>query len=137
MKSETPDSIPDAQERRRWAETRAAVTVPKAPKKPASAQPEPAAGIVERGPTEKNAAGSEFGGVLLAWGTPGYNPHLLSAYVPGQDPNDPMNLVKVTVRNNRNFLRGMTLPGPGRKLVQTGDRAFDLVGACPRWRGKW
>ena len=86
---------------------------------------------------EKNAPRVPFLGELTVWDTPGFNPRIVTAYIPGTDPANPLNLVKVMVRDNGKFLRGMTLPGPAGKLLQLTDATYDLQGQCPRWRGKW
>jgi len=86
---------------------------------------------------EKNPPPVEFTGELVAWAAPTRNERLLVAYLPGTDPNNPLNLVSVFVRSNRNFLRGMKVPGPGRSLNRTGETTYELVGECPRWRGRW
>jgi hypothetical protein len=86
---------------------------------------------------DKNPPPVRFTGSLIAWAAPAHNPHLLIAYLPGTDPTNPLNLVTVLVRSNGNFLRGMELPGPGRIINQLRDDAFELQGACPRWRGRW
>lgn len=70
--------------------------------------------------------------VLLAWATPGMNPHLLVAYKPGTDPSNPNNLVTVNVRSNRHFLRHMKLPAQ-----HVEGTIYNLVGPLPRWRGRW
>lgn len=80
---------------------------------------------------EKNPPPAEFHGELVAWHCPKRNPKLLIAYVPGSDPENPLNLVSVHVRENTNFLKGMKL-----KAAVSGN-AYDLVGPCPRWRGRW
>lgn len=88
---------------------------------------------------EKSAPRLVFEGKLLVWGMPGYNRRLLTAYLPGADPSNPMQLVTCLVQDNRNFLRGMALPGPGRevKAIPGREGQFELLGACPRWRGRW
>lgn len=70
--------------------------------------------------------------VLLAWATPGFNPHLLTAYKPGTDPSNPNNLVSVNVRSNANFLRHMKL-----NAMHVEGTTYDLVGPLPRWKGRW
>ena len=94
-------------------------------------------GLPEAVVPEKTAPRIEFKGKLLVWGVPGLNQRLIVAYVPGSEPENPLTLVSVFVRDNRNFLRGMELPGPGRGLHRTAEMTFNLVGPCPRWRGRW
>lgn len=81
---------------------------------------------------EKNPPPVEFAGELVVWGVPTRNARLVTAYIPGNDPNNPLHLVTVAVKENVNFLRGMRLPA-----ARVNDSHFDLVGPCPRWRGKW
>lgn len=81
---------------------------------------------------EKNPPPVVFKGELVVWGVPARNPKLIVAYIPGSDPENPLNLVTVHVRENTHFLRGMKL-----KAAQVGETHFDLVGPCPRWRGRW
>lgn len=116
--------------------TREAVLPPPDAKNGAQGDSEPPRRVLALLP-EKTAPRIEFTGELIVWSTPARNFRLVVAYVPGQDPLNPMNLVSVTVRDNRNFLKGMKIPGPGRRLHQTGETSFDLQGACPRWRGRW
>jgi hypothetical protein len=86
---------------------------------------------------EKNPPPAVFTGKLVAWATPKRNERLLIAYLPGTDPENPLNLVTCLVRSNLNFLRGMELPGPGREVRQLRQDAYELLGACPRYRGRW
>ena len=74
---------------------------------------------------------------LVVWSIAPRNRRLVIAHRVGDDPTDPTKLLTVIVRDNVRFLRGMEVPGPGRALVATGDRAFALQGALPRWRGRW
>lgn len=69
---------------------------------------------------------------LVAWAMPVTNTRLLVAYKPGADPTDPTKLVSVMVRSNVNFMKGMELTAtPVRAGV------YDLVGTCPRMKGRW
>jgi hypothetical protein len=86
---------------------------------------------------EKNPPPVAFTGQLVAWAMPSHNQHLLIAYLPDADPLNPMNLVTCTVRSNLHFVRGMKLPGPGRQIRQIDQQRYELLGDCPRWRGKW
>lgn len=69
---------------------------------------------------------------LLVWAAPTMNERLVVAYKPTDDPTNPNNLVSVSVRSNRHFLRYMKLQA---NFVE-GTR-YDLVGPLPRWRGRW
>jgi hypothetical protein len=94
---------------------------------------------------QKDAAGTDSEPKkLIAWGAPGHNPHVLVCYVPGTDPHNPLNLVTLRVRDNRNFMRGMKIPGdgpPGNRVkvtpVRDRENVFDLQGPLPRWKGRW
>lgn len=61
-----------------------------------------------------------------------HNPYILIAYKPDTDPNDPKNRVRVRVRSNVNFTRGMDLPAWHEK-----DDLYALARPCPRSRGRW
>ena len=69
---------------------------------------------------------------LVSWRSPLKNTRLLIAYPPGADPHDPLALVNVLVRDNRNFLPGMELQA--RKVDE---RTYELEGPCPPRRGRW
>ncbi len=69
---------------------------------------------------------------LRVWRCPIKNPTLVVAYPPDTDPENPLNLVNVRVRSNLNFLPGMMV-----KAAFVDRNTYDLVGACPRWRGRW
>jgi hypothetical protein len=79
----------------------------------------------------------KFEGRLVAWAMPSRNTRIVVGHVPGADPGNPLNLVTILVRDNKNFLRGMEIPGPGREVRQTGEFSFELLGAPPRYRGRW
>jgi hypothetical protein len=90
-------------------------------------------------PHEKNGgappqAHAAAGGLteLQVWNAPPINRHLLICHAPGEDGSNPMNLVSVAVRDNRNFLKKMAV-----RARRVSDRRFALEGPCPRWRGKW
>jgi hypothetical protein len=72
-----------------------------------------------------------FKGTLVAWSSP-KNTRILLAYFPGTDPNNRLNLVRVRVRDNQNFVRGMEF-----KARHINEDLYDLEGSCPRWRGKF
>lgn len=86
---------------------------------------------------EKNPPPVEFTGTLLAWQSPNHNHRILIAYLPDTDPTNPMNLVTCFVRSNLHFIRGMQLPGPGRQVKQLDQVRYELLGECPRARGRW
>lgn len=73
-----------------------------------------------------------FDGKLIAWHSPKLNTTLLIAYKPGMDPQNPLNLVNVRVRDNRNFMRGDEITA-----AHVGGNSYDLVGPCPRYRGEY
>ena len=72
-----------------------------------------------------------FKGTLVAWSSP-KNSRILLAYPPGTDPQNRLNLVRVRVRSNENFVRGMEF-----QAQHVNEDLYDLVGSCPRWRGKF
>ena len=84
-------------------------------------------------PSQKKSPGPDpkAATVILAWRSPQKNTRLLTAYLPGTDPNNPNNLVSVNVRANHNFLPGMKLTA-----MQVSATVYDLVGPLPRWRGR-
>lgn len=91
-----------------------------------------AAGNAERPTLLLTNGEGKFEGRLIAWAMPLRNVKLLVCYVPGTDPNNPLNLVSCFVRSNENFLRGMNLTARQRD-----ERMFELVGQCPRKKGRW
>lgn len=97
---------------------------------------------------EKNPPPVAFEGKLLTWAMPNHNKKVVVCYLPGTDPQNPMNLVTLRVRDNGNFMRGMEIPpAPKGKVsvvprvtitpVKERNDVYDLQGALPRWRGKW
>jgi hypothetical protein len=98
-----------------------------------SETPRPLKGLL----LEKNAPPVTFDGKLVAWAMPAHNKKLLVAYLPGTDPQNPLNLVSLFVRSNLHFLRGMAVPGPGRSVRQVSQSTFELLGEPPRYRGRW
>jgi hypothetical protein len=96
---------------------------------------------------ERNPRPVEFAGRLIVWGMPGHNRRVVVCYVPGTDPTNPMNLVTLSVRDNGNFMKGMEVPpvvkpgqaGSGVTVVKVKEREdrFELLGQCPRWKGRW
>ena len=72
-----------------------------------------------------------FRGELIAWNSP-VNERILQAYLPGTDPKNARALVRVQVKSNKNFTRGMRF-----KAVNVQGDLFRLEGNCPRWRGKF
>jgi|GEM_PF-1302735 len=69
--------------------------------------------------------------VLCAWMSP-TNTRILEAYVKGTDPKKRENIVRVRVKSNINFTRGLEFKA---KHVQAD--LYDLIGACPRSRGRF
>lgn len=62
------------------------------------------------------------------------NPHLLLACPTREDPDHPRTLLRVRVRDTKNFVRRMELPA----LRVDGYRdLYDLARALPRQKGKW
>lgn len=73
-----------------------------------------------------------FKGKVIVWAVPKRNPRLVSAYLPGTDPTNPLNVVSVLVKENFNFLPGMEIP-----VHHIEHNSYELVGQCPRWRGRF
>jgi len=69
---------------------------------------------------------------LLVWAVPKKNTRIVVAYLPGEDPRNPNNLVTVNVEVNQNFQPNMVL-----HANMVNERVYDLVGEVPRWRGIW
>lgn len=61
------------------------------------------------------------------------NERLLEAYLPGTDPKNRANLLRVQVASNRNFIAGMEIPA---RLVKAPD-FYALARRVPRSRGRW
>ncbi|MEO0797362.1 MAG: hypothetical protein AAFX93_19595 [Verrucomicrobiota bacterium] len=57
------------------------------------------------------------------------NPKWLTAEIVDQPEHDP---VRVRVRSNENFVRGMTF-----KAQLQNNGTWSMLGRCPRYRGKW
>jgi hypothetical protein len=49
----------------------------------------------------------------------------------GED-GEPVELLRIQVRENRNFLKGMRVPA-----VHESEDVYVLQHACPRWKGRW
>jgi hypothetical protein len=69
---------------------------------------------------------------LQVWSIPTLNRNLLICHAPETDGSQPMELVNVTVRDNRLFLKKMRL-----RARRIADKRFVLEGPSPRWRGRW
>jgi hypothetical protein len=79
-----------------------------------------------------NPGGSSAEVTLKAWHSP-KNECILEAYLPGTDPRDRRNIVRVRVKTNVNFVRHMELPA---RLINPPD-LYELARPCPRDRGSW
>lgn len=60
------------------------------------------------------------------------NAHIVEAYVPGTDPKDRKNIVRVKVKSNLNFVPGMEMPV---KLIEAD--YYEFTGTLPRSKGKY
>lgn len=60
------------------------------------------------------------------------NPRIIEAHFADKNPADRANILRIRVRDNSNFTRGMEVPV---RLI-TGD-LYELTGRLPRWRGKF
>lgn len=121
--------------------TPAAAAVSESPKNPAAAALAPH--VIDR---DQQSASRKikgllgpvvFDGTLIVWSIAPRNPKLIIGYKKGTDPQNPLNLYNVLVRENFNFLQGMSVPGPHGKLNVVNQNTYELQGACPRWRGRW
>jgi len=75
---------------------------------------------------------------LLVWRANFPSTRIITAHKPGEDPENPANIVRVCVRDNRNFRRigqdGKQMEIQARHL---GGDLYELVGRAPRYPGKW
>lgn len=69
---------------------------------------------------------------LKAWESP-VNRAILLAYLPGTDPRNRQNHVRVRVQSNANFVKHMEFKA---RLLSPPD-FYELIGPCPRDRGRW
>ncbi|HEY0548165.1 MAG TPA: hypothetical protein VGF13_01110 [Verrucomicrobiae bacterium] len=110
---------------------------------PGSAEPEPG---VPRAVTEgpglnkrtligwPDAAGEQGKEVKLkAWNSPEGNQQILIAYLPGTDPRNRFNQVRVRVTSNRHFVKHMEVPA---RLISLPD-LYECTRPAPRERGRW
>jgi hypothetical protein len=95
---------------------------------PTAAPPRPIKGLL--GPVV-------WDGTLIVWSIAPVNPKLVIAYKKGTDPTNPLNLFNVLVKENYNFIRDMSIPGPHGKLNEVNPNTFELQGLCPRRKGRW
>lgn len=71
---------------------------------------------------------------LVVWRTGLRNARILLAHRPGADPEDPAARLRVRVKKDRNFVRGMVIPC---RLLPGYTDLFELAHALPRRRGVW
>lgn len=79
---------------------------------------------------------------LFAWRTAEHgirNDRILEAYLPGSDPSDRANIVRVRVSSNRNFVRDMELWGrlEHDDLYELWNPERNQPERAPRARGRW
>lgn len=68
------------------------------------------------------------------------NKRLILAYRPGTDPSLLTNQIRVRVKDSKNFIRfvdGKPMELRARRIVGGAEDHFELVGACPRRRGRY
>jgi hypothetical protein len=90
--------------------------------------------------TEKSAPSEATGTAtrLLVWNAKMKNRRILEAYAAGTNPALRQNILRVRVKNADNFLRvgydgkPMELP-----VVHVQADLYELVGPCPRKKGRW
>jgi len=57
---------------------------------------------------------------------------IIEAHFPDKDPADVRNRVRVRVRSDKNFIKGMEIP-----VWELQPGLYELARACPRARGRW
>lgn len=57
---------------------------------------------------------------------------ILEGYFPDTDPNDIAKRIRIRVRDGRNFTKGMAV-----RVEHLGADLYQLVGRCPRSKGRW
>lgn len=66
------------------------------------------------------------------------NPHIIEAFAPGTDPMHRQNILRVRVKNAANFCR---VGGDGKPMMLPARHVqvdlYELVGPCPRRKGRW
>ena len=95
--------------------------------------------VSEKTPPASNAAqpdASAAAVTLLVWQTV-TNSRILEAYLPGTDPQQRKNIVRVRVRDNKNFLRFVHEKPMELKARHLNADLYELATACPRWIGRW
>lgn len=76
---------------------------------------------------------------LLVWNCRLPHKRIILAYKPGTDPHDVKNLLRVRVRSSENFLRfinGKPMELKAR-LIEGHTNYYELVGRCPKAKGRW
>lgn len=102
--------------------------------------PVDAAPPISNAETEKSAPSEATGTTtrLLVWNAKMKNRRIIEAYAVGTNPSLRQNILRVRVKNADNFLRvgydgkPMELP-----VVHVQADLYELVGPCPRKKGRW
>jgi hypothetical protein len=98
------------------------------------------AATISTAETEKSAPGEATGTTarLLVWNSKMKNRRIIEAYAVGTNPSLRQNILRVRVKNADNFMRvgydgkPMELP-----VVHVQADLYELVGPCPRKKGRW
>lgn len=72
-----------------------------------------------------------FEGELVVWNVC-HNTRILLAIFPQDHADNPQTIVRIMVKSNKNFVAKMKVRA--RHIEKD---LYELVGACPRWRGKY
>ena len=65
------------------------------------------------------------------------NARILEAFLPGTDPQHRKNIVRVRVRDSKNFVRAVNEKPMELKARHLGADLYELATACPRFKGRW
>jgi hypothetical protein len=65
------------------------------------------------------------------------NPRILEAYLPGTDPKFRKNIVRVKVRDSKNFMRFVHEKPMELKARHLNADLYELATPCPRYRGRF
>lgn len=72
---------------------------------------------------------------LAVWRTfPQGNTRIIEAYVPGTNPEERSNIVRVRVRSSEHYVPGMNIPAVPS---EEGEGLFTCARPDPRWKGTW
>lgn len=99
---------------------------------------EPVASIAEEPGLDdsKKTAPAEELVTLLVWQRV-RNSRILEAYLPGSDPAHRHNILRVRVRDSKNFVRMVNGKPMELKARHLNADLYELATPCPRWKGRW